>query len=140
MDDTKIKSKINELALKYQLSMVLLFGSRAKGQENISSDFDIAYLSKKKLDLMDESRLVCDLMEIFRSDKIDIVNIRKAPPLLMKHIFNNNKILFCADKKNYDAYRTYSLKKYIEAKPLFDLKSEYLDYRVENYKRELQHV
>lgn len=120
--------------------MALLFGSRAKGQERADSDFDIAYLSEKKLDLMDEAKLVCDLIEIFRSDKIDIVNIRKAPPLLMKHIFDNNKILFCVDRKIYDSYRTYSLKRYIEAKPLFDLKSEQLDYFIKEYKKELQHV
>lgn len=133
MGDTKIKSKIAELALKYQLSMVLLFGSRAKGQENISSDFDIAYLSKKKLDLMDESKLVCDLMEIFRSDKIDIVNIRKAPPLLMKHIFDHNKILFCENSVTYYTYQIYAIRLYKESKRIFQLQEESLKKFVQNY-------
>lgn len=140
MDDIKTKSKINELAQKYSLSLLLLFGSRAKGNERADSDFDIAYLSERKLDLMEEAKMICDLIEIFKSDKVDLTNIEKAPPLLMKHIFDDNKILFCADEKIYDTYRSYSLKRYMEAKPLFNLKSEYLDYRVKEYKKELQHV
>src|SRR3990167_3629224 len=123
MDIAEIEPKIEELAGKYHLSLVLLFGSRATGKIHARSDFDIAYLSKKPLDLMDEARLLCDLMPIFRSDKIDLVNLKKAPPLLMKHIFYSHQILFCADKAQYFGYQMYALRRYIEAKPLFDIRS-----------------
>ena len=140
MDITEIEPKIEELAGKYHLSLVLLFGSRATGKVHARSDFDIAYLSKEPLDLMDEARLLCDLMPIFRSDKVDLVNLKKAPPLLMKHIFDSHQILFCADNAQYFSYQMYALRRYDEAKPLLDLRSDYLRYRVKKYKQELKYV
>lgn len=123
MDIMEIKLKIEKLTEKYGLSLVLLFGSRATGKIHAHSDFDVAYLSKKPLDLMDEARLVCDLMPVFRSDKVDLVNLKKAPPLLMKRIFDQHQVLFCADKAQYFAYQMYALRRYIEAKPLFELQA-----------------
>ena len=140
MDIELMQSKINELTGKYHLSLVLLFGSRAAGKTHAHSDFDVAYLSEKPLDLMDEAKLLCDLMPIFRSDKIDLVNLKKAPPLLMKRVFDSHQVLFCADKARYFNYQMYALRRYIEAKQLLDLRSDYLRYRVEKYKQELKYV
>ena len=123
MDIETIQPKIKELAGKYHLSLVLLFGSRTTGKTHARSDFDVAYLSEKPPDLMDEARMLCDLMPIFRSDKIDLVNLKKAPPLLMKRVFDSHQVLFCADKAQYFGYQMYALRRYIEAKPLFDIRS-----------------
>jgi len=67
------KEKIKEIAKKYDLDLVLLFGSQVKDKKYLhqESDFDIAYLSKKDLNLMEEAQLICDLMPIFKSEKID---------------------------------------------------------------------
>lgn len=117
-----LKPKIEKLAKKYNLSLVILFGSRAEQKFlHKESDFDVAYLAKKDLDLMDESKLICDLMPVFGSDKIDLTNLKKAGPLLMKQIFSSHKILFCKDLTQYHQYKIYSMKKYIEDKSLFDL-------------------
>lgn len=140
MDIAEIEPKIEELAEKYHITLIVLFGSRATGKIHAHSDFDVAYLSQKPLDLMDEARFVCDLMPIFQSEKIDLVNLKKAPPLLMKHIFDAHQVLFCADKTQYFSYQMYALRRYQEAKPLFELKSDYLRYRVKKYQEELQHV
>lgn len=133
MDTTEIKSKIEKLAEKYGLSLVLLFGSRASDKTHAHSDFDIAYLSKKQLDLMDEARLICDLMPIFRSDKVDLVNLKMAPPLLMKCVFDQHQVLFCADRAQYFAHQMYALRSYIEAKPLFELRSLSVKKFLQNY-------
>ncbi len=122
----EIKYKIEKLAEKYHFLMLVIFGSQAKGKTNSQSDIDLAYLSAEKLDLIEEARLVCDLMPVFKSEKIDLVNLAKAPPLLLKQIFDNHQILFCRDKKIYHTYQIYALKKYLEAKPLFQLRSESL--------------
>lgn len=73
---------------------------------------------------MDEGRLICDLMPIFKSDQIDLVNLKKAPPFLMKRIFDKHQALFYADKTRYFAYQMYAIRRYAEAKPLFQLRNE----------------
>ncbi|RJQ31015.1 nucleotidyltransferase domain-containing protein [Candidatus Parcubacteria bacterium] len=41
------REKIKNMAEKYGLKLVLLFGSRVKGKVHEESDYDIAYLSDK---------------------------------------------------------------------------------------------
>lgn len=115
--------KIKAIAEKYDLELLLLFGSRVIGKTlHKESDFDVAYLSDKKLDLMEESRLILDIMKIFKSDKIDLANIGMAHPLLLKQIFMNHKIIFCKNLSVYFQYKIYAERKYVEAKPLFQLR------------------
>lgn len=115
--------KIKAIAEKYNLELLLLFGSRVIGKAlHKESDFDIAYLSSRKLDLTEEARLITELMPIFKSDKIDLVNISMAHPLLLKQIFMNHKIIFCKNLSVYFQYKIYAERKYAEAKPLFQLR------------------
>jgi len=120
----KQKEKIEEIAQKYQLRLVLLFGSRASNKfVRKDSDFDIAFLSQKNLSFDQENYLNYELTNIFQNNKVDTVDIRKAPPLLMKQIFDNNIILYCKNKIIYHKYMIYAERRYAEAKPLFELQS-----------------
>ncbi len=115
--------RIKKIAEKYDLELVLLFGSRVKGKFlHKESDFDVAYLSDKKLNLMEEVRLMMAIMPIFKSDKVDLVNIKSAHPLLLKQIFSNHEIIFCRNLSVYFQYKIYAERKYIEAEPLFRLR------------------
>jgi predicted nucleotidyltransferase len=133
LDIEKIKPNIKQLAEKYNLSLVILFGSRATGKTHPQSDIDLAFLAKRNLDLMDESKLICDLMLILGSDKIDLTNLKKTGPLLMRRIFSNHKILFCKDLTQYYQYKIYSMKKYIEDRSLFDLTRRQVKRFLEKY-------
>lgn len=121
--------KIKEIAKKYDLDLLLLFGSQVKDKKYLhqESDFDVAYLSKRNLDLMEEARLICDLMPIFGSERVDLANIKRAGPLLLKQIFEAHKVLFCRDLNIYYQYKIYAIRKYIEAKPLFELERRYIN-------------
>ena len=77
---------IKKIAQKYNLELILLFGSRVNGKISKESDFDIAYLSKRELNMEEEVGLNCDLMRIFQSDMVDLTNVRRANPLLLKKI------------------------------------------------------
>lgn len=137
MEDILIQKTdlIEKIAQKYQIELLLLFGSRLREKKYLhqESDFDIAYLSKRELDLMEEAKLICDLMPVFKSERVDLVNLKRASPLLMKQIFDNHQVLFCKDPQIYALYQIYAIKSYIEAKPLFDLTSQYIKYRLKQY-------
>ena len=122
----KEKKEIKKIVRKYSLRLVLLFGSRASGKfVRQDSDFDIAYLSEDKLNLKDESKLAGELAKIFKTSQIDITDINKSGPLLIKQIFDNHIILFSESRTLYDKYMIYSERRYAEAKPLFKLQSEF---------------
>ncbi len=126
--------KLQEIAKKYNLKLLLLFGSRIGKKKFLhkESDFDVAYLSKKDLDLEEEAKLICGLMPIFESEKIDLVNLKKAPPFLFYSIFQNCRILYADDPLLFYYLRSYAFKKYIEAKPLYQKRSERINDLIKN--------
>ncbi|MBU6431311.1 MAG: nucleotidyltransferase domain-containing protein [Patescibacteria group bacterium] len=132
IDTDKIKPRIKELAEKYGLSLMMLFGSQVTGKTHKDSDFDIAYLSDKKLSFEDEGRMIIDLVPIIGARDERLVNlsdIRKAGALLLKEIFDKHQVLFCADRNIYDSYKIFAVKNFIESRQLFDLR----DYLIKRY-------
>lgn len=125
----KIDSKkIKEIAEKYGLKLVLLFGSQASGKTHFASDFDIAVLAKKPIPLEKELKIQYEFVKIFKTDNVDVIDIGKSGPLLMNQIFYKpHKILFCDDLQIYFRYKIYAMKSYIEAKPLFILTEKSID-------------
>ena len=136
----KIKQKqlMDKVVHKYSLELVLFFGSRISGEIHKQSDFDIAYLSKKDLKLTEEAKLVCDLMPIFKSEKIDLVNLKKASPLLLFTITNDCQVLYQKNLLLFPSLRVYAFKRYIETKPLYGEKFKRLRKRIKKIK--LTHI
>jgi len=134
MKNIKNVKKLREIAEKYNLKLLLLFGSRAGNKKFLhkESDFDVAYLPKNDLDLMKEAKLICDLMPIFRSEKIDLANLKKASPFLFYSIFQNCQILYADNPLLFYYLRSYAFKKYVETKPLYQERTKRINKLIKN--------
>lgn len=111
---------------KHDLRMVVLFGSQAMGQANEQSDYDVAVLLKEneRIDnLQKYNDLLSFLAEILQTseEKVDLTDIRTAPPLLFYEIFTEGKLLY-GDELDFEEYRAKAFRKYIDAQPLFELR------------------
>ena len=118
IDAEKIKPQIKELAEKYGLKLVMLFGSQVTGKTHKESDFDFAYLSDKKLSFRDDGRIIIELSPIIgaRDERlVNLCNIKEAGALLLKEIFDRHQILFCADRNIYDSYKIFAVKILLKA-------------------------
>lgn len=116
---------MDKIVKKYSLKLLLLFGSQATGKTHKESDFDVAYLSEQELTIEEEGRFILDLMpELKIADErlINLVNIKRASPLLFHSMTSNCKVLFAEDNLIFPTLRAYALKKYMETTPLFRLK------------------
>jgi predicted nucleotidyltransferase len=123
------KKKFKNLAQKYSLELLLLFGSRVSGKTHQESDYDIAYLSKRKFSLDKQGRLIMDLLPLlgeYDERLINLVNIKKASPLLLYTMTTNSLVLFEKKPASFACLRAYAFKKYIETKPLYKEKAERL--------------
>lgn len=76
INDTKdtILQKIKELAMKHKIEKVILFGSRARGDNSDVSDYDIAVYASS-LTEYEKTLFYHDIDEIETLKKIDIVYI-----------------------------------------------------------------
>ena len=131
----KQKRRIEEVAKKYQLKLVLLFGSRVDGKTHKESDYDVAYLPSKNLSYDEEIDINSVFISIFphKEGRIDTVDIRRVKPLLLFAIFTKCQVLFEQDHLIFPTYRAYAYKKYIEAKPLYEEKFRRLSEKIKNY-------
>lgn len=119
----KNKEVVEKIAQKYEIELFLLFGSRAiKNKAHAKSDFDVAYLSKNNLTLLQEASLSFDLSKVIKSEDIDLVNIKKASPLLFYAITRGCVVIYEKKPLIFDSLAAYAFKKYIETKPLYDEK------------------
>ena len=133
IDITKEKLML-EVAQKYDLRLVLLFGSQVDGKQlHKESDFDVAYLSKRKLDLMEEARMMTEIAPYFHSDNIDLVNLKNAPPLLYYAVFDKCQILFQEDELLFPTLRVYAFRKFVEMQPIYELQHQ----RIREYVKQI---
>ncbi|MDD2732082.1 MAG: nucleotidyltransferase domain-containing protein [Candidatus Pacebacteria bacterium] len=135
MFNLKEKKTIKKIADKYFLDLILLFGSRASGKNYKRSDFDIAYLGRKELDLNKEAGLILELSSVFKSENIDLVNIKKSSPLLFYAITKECRIIYEKNPVIFPALRAYAFKKYIETKPLYEEKFKRLRNKIKGSNR-----
>ena len=132
----KKREIIKELAEKYSLRLVLLFGSQVSGKTHKESDYDIGYLSKRPLDLNEEGKLIIDLMPVLEINDerlINLVNIKKSAPLLLHAITSQCEILHEGEAALFATLRASAFKKYIEMKPLYEAKMLRAEKLIKSY-------
>lgn len=126
------KKNINEIAKKFKLKLILIFGSYAKNTFNKESDLDIAVLADCRLNFKEYKELYSELSIIF-SYNIDLTFLREADPLLMKQVIENCQLIYEDKKNRFSEYRVYAYKRYMDHKKFFDLEEKYIKSSLETY-------
>ena len=121
-----VMNTVNQLAKKYGLELVLLFGSRADGSQREKSDFDIAYSSLKPLAFMEENKMAIALHEVCKTSDVDIMNISNAGPLLLKQIVDEGVVLYEAKESIFNNLYLYAMNQYRESAVLNELRRSYV--------------
>ncbi|GBE05430.1 MAG TPA: nucleotidyltransferase domain-containing protein [Nitrospirae bacterium] len=95
-----------------------LFGSRASKIPRPESDIDIAVLLSSKVKIKDygfiKLNIITDLIELLSFDKVDIVILNIAPPLLSHEVIKKGTLLFLKDEKKYLEYAVKATMRYLD--------------------------
>jgi predicted nucleotidyltransferase len=84
------------------LEVLLLFGSRARGDVHERSDWDVGYLAADEIDV---ATLAGAIVEIVGSDRVDIVDLRRASGLLRYRAARDGHLLYEARPRLAEAFR-----------------------------------
>lgn len=106
---------------KRDITAVYLFGSHAKGRSNLQSDIDIAVLYKKnvKRDLFNDSlKISCDLMERLSCNKVDVVVLNSANPILKNQVYKYGVKVLCKDPVAAVRFKAASILEYLDFSPV----------------------
>ncbi len=126
MNIDSIESKATELAHKYNLDMIVLFGSRADNTATSKSDVDIAYTKKESLSFEDQLSLGSELAPLFGTEAVDVVYLNRTSPVFMYQIMKKAKLLFSKSSMSFSNLFSYAIKRLHENMFLYDLKLDRL--------------
>lgn len=122
MENTdKIKEKTREVAIKYSLSFVVLFGSQATGRIHKKSDIDIAVIRKQPISFDERLKIIGDFSDIFEREDVEVVDLAPASPTLMYAVVRDGKLLYEKNENDFLNWKLYAIKIWMETAWLREL-------------------
>jgi hypothetical protein len=111
--------------------LVYLFGSQVSGKVWGESDVDLAVLLGAQVarDRYGAIRveLIGELMSVFESNKVDVVILNEAPPLLTyEGVIQGGRLLFEKDKLTRVRFQVRAFQEYADTVPLREVQNRYL--------------
>lgn len=134
MDLARLERALAHYTQERGVSALYLFGSAAQGTLTPLSDIDIAVLLPDNVspDEYFDRRLqmTLDLMRLLNTDKIDLVILNQAPPLLKYQVVTQGKPLYSCDQGVRQRFEARAITEYLDFKPVLELQFEYLQRRI----------
>jgi uncharacterized protein len=97
---------------------VYLFGSASRGDAGPLSDYDLAFQVQSKLPTQMRFKLKLTLMDRFtralKTDRVDVVLLDEAPPLLAHRILKDGKVLYCRNPLQRIRYEFRRINEYLD--------------------------
>jgi predicted nucleotidyltransferase len=116
LDVASLTMKIEVIAQAHpQLRLLVLHGSRARGDAHEGSDWDFAYLADSGLD---PSLLYADLALQLASDRVDLVDLATAGGLIRYRVARDGVVLFEAGAGTFDKFWLEAVTFWCDAEPV----------------------
>jgi predicted nucleotidyltransferase len=116
----KYSKTIEDIASEYDISFFVYFGSYQTDYYNEDSDIDIAFLAQKDMTAQEQLKLLEELIKYHRKSEIDLIDLRKACPILRYEVALNGRAIYEKEKGQFDKYSLFYIKQFYELKPIIE--------------------
>ena len=113
----EIKGRLAPLFNEEGLRLVLLFGSVASGKDYKESDIDLGFLFDRPIDIL---ALTNQVIQLLRTDRVDVVDLSRASPLLKYSAIRQGKVLFEQTPGLFNIFQSLTTRIYVDTKKLRD--------------------
>jgi predicted nucleotidyltransferase len=113
----EIRNRLVPIFKDEGLKLVLLFGSAVLGKIHKQSDIDLAFLFDKPVDILSLTNRVIRLLH---ADNIDVVDLRRASPLLKFSVVKNGRLLYERQPGMFNEFYSLAFRMYVDSKKLRD--------------------
>jgi len=113
----EIKDRLTPLFKDEGLRLVLLFGSAVSGKVHKQSDIDLAFLFDRPVDILSLTNRVIRLLH---TDNIDVIDLRRASPLLKFSVIKNGSLLYERQIGMSNEFYSLAFRMYVDTKKLRD--------------------
>ena len=118
-------TKLEPLAARWGIRLILQFGSTVTGVVHPRSDVDIALLFREDdVSLETLSQIDVGLQELFPGQELDLAIMNRADPLFLKRIMEQCRLLYGSIRDLHEL-RIYAFKRYQDHRRFLDLEGRY---------------
>lgn len=110
-----IRERLAPLFADPGIDLVILFGSVAEGVARADSDLDIAVRGRQPLDLVSLTNTITRLLH---ADAVDVVDLRRASPLLMMEVVRGGRLLYERTPGSYVSLYSLAHRRYVDTAKL----------------------
>lgn len=111
MEIEAIKPEISKIAQKYNLDLVVLFGSQATGRSNNTSDIDVAVFGKDTFDIY---RLGSELDLLLKRQDVHVVDLNQTSPTLMYMVVKEGVLLYESYATAFLLWKVYAMRVWMQ--------------------------
>jgi predicted nucleotidyltransferase len=122
--------QLQTLGQRFGIRVLVLFGSVARGTFGEGSDIDIAVLLEKQPEVEKRRQLWAALSQLFSRD-VDLTILNHAEPLVSFRVACEGKILFVADDRAWETWKSYAVRQYWDTEKFREALKSYLSRRAE---------
>jgi uncharacterized protein len=136
--ETVGRTLANFMQTRSEIILGYLFGSLVNRKIGPVHDIDIALLiSADRLKALDQSepyglraRLIVGIAGILGTDKIDLVLLNQASPVLLRQVVAKGRLIYCISEQERIRFETSALKRYADTAQLRNIKRFYRRKRI----------
>jgi predicted nucleotidyltransferase len=111
----EIRDRLSPLFNNEGIKLVLLFGSVVSGKVHKQSDIDLAFLFDKPVDIL---ALTNKVIRLLHTDNIDVVDLKRASPLLKFSVTRNGRLLYEKSPGIFTEFYSLAFRMYVDTKKL----------------------
>ena len=111
MEKEKVAQIKDFLIEKLSPTLIVLFGSAAKGTDRANSDIDVAFLSKNHVDVYETFMVAQELASLLNKD-VDLVDLRKASTVFQFQIISAGQTIYSSNENERMSYEMKTYKMY----------------------------
>jgi predicted nucleotidyltransferase len=113
-----VRDRLSDVARELpDIELIVLFGSAATGRAAARSDVDVAVLCDGPADL---DALFLTLAPRLKTDRLDLVDLRRAGPLLAFEVARSGCMLFERSPGAFHRFQSLASRRYVDTKKLRD--------------------
>lgn len=122
--------QLTDIAQRYGLDMVVIFGSQVSGQIWAGADIDVAVRMQRRAwgDWECELELIGELTEAITGDgDLDVAFLNGASPLLLFEVASSGVVLYQAQPTTFAQFQSYAARRYDDSHKFFKLRRKHLE-------------
>ncbi|MBP1718742.1 MAG: hypothetical protein H6Q43_2180 [Deltaproteobacteria bacterium] len=117
----ELEGILSPLFQKKDLQLLILFGSFVQGGRHPESDLDLALLFDQPAEIL---QLTNEVIRLVHTDRVDVVDLRRASPLLAFSIARKGRVLYERSPGLFNNFFSLAFRRYADTAKLRDAQAE----------------